>query len=247
MAVAADLRVRIRGADAPLPEDVAALVSDIWDRECAQRPGLFNGCVFCADAIASHEIVGHWTEYRRVLAQLRQPALFDVLGIRSLAVNGLIDCADGLVLGRRQRNAVYFPACWQAAPAGSVEARSGDGVDLVEQVLAELQEELGMTASDIVSTRPVLAIEHPESRIVDIGFLLETPLAYTDIAHRHTACGNAEYEALRAIPAAGLTEFLVRTGPTLMPSARLMLGAWIEAQGSSATRRRDSGAPPPRD
>ncbi len=243
MPVTADLRVRIRGADAPLPADVAALVSDVWDRECAQRPGLFDGRVFCADAIDAHEIVGHWTDYRRVLAQLRRPTLLDVLRVRSLAVNGLIACADGLVLGRRQRDAVYFPGCWQAAPAGSVEARSDDGVDLAGQLLAELQEELGMAASDIVSMRPVLAIGHPESRIVDIGFLLETPLSFEDVAHRHATGGNDEYDALRAIPAAGLADVLAQGNPTLMPSARLMLEAWIEAQGGGAVRRRDPAAP----
>ena len=233
--MAAGLRVRVRGSDAPMPADVAAIVSEIWDHERRRRPGLFNGRVFCADAIAHDEIVGHWTEYRRVLAQLRRPALFDALRIRSLAVTGLIDCADGLVLGRRHRDAVYFPGCWQAAPAGSVEARSGDGVDLAEQLLAELREELGMTPSDIVSMRPVSAIGHADSRIVDIGFLLETPLAFSEIERLHAAGGNAEYDALRAIPAAALPEFLATADPTLMPSARLMLGAWIEAQDANVS------------
>ncbi len=241
MPVTADLRVRIRGVNAPLPAAVAALVSDVWDRERARRPGLFDGRVFCADAIDAHEIVGHWTNYRKALAQLRRPALFDVLRVRSLAVNGLIACADGLVLGRRQRDAVYFPGCWQAAPAGSVEARSGDGVDLAGQLLAELQEELGMAASDIVSMQPVLAIGHPESRIVDIGFLLETPLGFGDVAHRHATGGNAEYDALRAIPAAELAEFLAQGNPTLMPSARFMLEAWIEMQDGGKVRCRSPG------
>ncbi len=233
--VAADLRVRIRGTDAPMPGDVAAIVSEIWDRECARRPALFNGRVFCADAIGRHEIVGHWTEYRRVLAQLRRPALFDVLGIRSLAVNGLVACADGLVLGRRHGDAVYFPGHWQAAPAGSVEARSGDEVDLPGQLLAELQEELGLAPADIVAMMPVLAIEHAGSRIVDVGFLLETPLGFPEIERLHDAGGNAEYDALQAVPPATVSEFLEREDPTLMPSARLMLGAWIGAQGAGTT------------
>ncbi len=226
--VAADLRVRVQGADPPLPADLAAIVSGIWMEECRRRPALFNGRVFCADAIGRHEIVGHWTEYRRVLAQIREPALCDALRVRSLAVNGLIGCPDGLLLGRRHQEAVYLSGHWQAAPAGSVEARGDDEPDLAAQLLAELEEELGLRPSDVRAMQPALAIEHADTRIVDVGFLLRTSLRFDEIQRLHAACGNGEYDQLRVIPYARIPLFLMDDEPTLLPSARLLLEAWSE-------------------
>ena len=226
--VAADLRIRTHGADAPMPAWVAASVASIWDEERRRRPALFNGRVFCADTIGHDEIVGHWTEYRRVLAQVRQPSLFEALGIRSLAVNGLITCADGLVLGRRSADAVYLPGYWQAAPAGSVEAEPGDEPDLDRQVLVELREELGLTPADVTAMRPVLAIEHADTRIVDVGFLLETHRTFREIERLHRAAGNTEYDDLLLIAPGSLREFLARDDPMLTPSARFLLQIWAD-------------------
>ena len=234
VAIAPDLRIRIEGADAPLPASLAKVVAEIWNQECAQLPSLFNGRVFCADTIGHDEIVGHWTEYRRVLAQIRRPSLFSGLGIRSLAVNGLIECAEGLVLGRRHPHAVYFPGCWQAAPAGTVEARDGDDLDLARQLLAELREEVGLLDIDIVAMRPVIAIEHAATHIVDIGYLLRTSRRFSDIERLWNAAGNDEYDRLQVLAPALLPDFLDRAGPTLMPSARLLLAAWLAAVERSA-------------
>ena len=226
--VAADLRVHTHGTDAPMPASVAASVASIWEEERRRRPALFNGRVFCADTIDHDEIVGHWTEYRRVLAQIRRPSLFEALGIRSLAVNGLIACADGLVLGRRSADAVYLAGCWQAAPAGSVEAEPGDEPDLDRQVLAELREELGLIPADVMAMRPVLAIEHAATRIVDVGFLLSTHRTFREIGRLHRTAGNAEYDALRLVAPGSVREFLVRDDPMLAPSARFLLRSWAD-------------------
>lgn len=206
-----------------LPPALEAEVSAIWADERRRRPSLFNGRVFCADWIAPDRIAGHWTEYCRVLAQMRRPALFDSLQIRSLAVNGLLECADGLLLGRRHGDAVYLAGCWQAAPAGTVEARSGHDLDLAHQLLEELREELGLEAGDIVQMRPVAAIEHAETHVVDVGFLLRTPLSFAEVVARHRSGGNGEYDCLQRVGMTEIDHFLQAAGPTLLPSARILM------------------------
>ena len=207
-----------------LPPALEAEVSAIWMDEQSRRPSLFNGRVFCADRIAPDRITGHWTEYRRVLAQMRRPELFDRLRVRSLAVNGLLECTDGLLLGRRHQDAVYLAGCWQAAPAGAVEARrSGHDLDLTRQLLEELREELGLEAGDIVQLRPLAAIEHAGTHVVDVGFLLRTPLSFADVAARHRSGGNAEYDRLQRVALAEIDRFLQAAGPTLLPSARILM------------------------
>jgi hypothetical protein len=196
-----------------LSQAVEAQVAALWEDALRTRPGLFNGTVFSADMVAPGHIEGHWTEYRRVLAQILNNDLFALLQVRPLAVNGLLRCADGFVLGRREPNSVYQPGLWQSPPAGSVERRSGrtgpdpvGGVDLAEQVLAECQEELGLEPGQVTVLRPVVAVEHPGSRVVDIGMLLQTPLRFAQVHAAWAKGGNREYDQLRlaALTPAGL-------------------------------------------
>ncbi|NPD69079.1 hypothetical protein HN018_13420 [Lichenicola cladoniae] len=209
-----------------LPAEIEAMIAAFWAEQCALRPSLFNGRVFCADRVTASEIGGHWTEYRRTFAQLLQPSLFPLLSIRALAVNGLVECADGLILGRRQPGSIYLPGCWQAAPAGNVEAREDDSLDLEDQLLAELQEELGLGRDDVDLLRAVAAIEHGVSHVIDVGFLLRTRLDFAQVRERHAQSGNDEYDVLRLVPVAGIEQFVAETGPALLPSARILIDRW---------------------
>ena len=228
-ALRAEVSLAVDGAMPELPPDLEQQVASIWAVERALRPDLFNGRVFCADRIAPDRIAGHWTEYRRVLAQMRRPALFDRLGIRALAVNGLIECPDGLVLGRRQAGAVYLPGFWQAPPAGNVEARGAATIDLAGQLLAELHEELGLQPAEVRDMRAVAAIEHAGTHVVDVGFLLRTPLSFTAMEARRMLAGNAEYDALRVVAPHDVPRLLAGDEPMLLPSARILMRCWNAA------------------
>lgn len=222
----ADVRLLVDRTAPTLPAEIEAMIDAFWVEQCALRPSLFNGRVFCADRVTATEIGGHWTEYRRTFAQLLRPSLFPLLAIRALAVNGLVECADGLILGRRQPDAIYLPGCWQAAPAGNVEAREDDSLDLAEQLLAELQEELGLGRDDVDLIRSVAAIEHGVSHVIDVGFLLRTRLTFTQVRERHAQSGNDEYDVLRLVPVDGIAQFVAEAGPALLPSARILIERW---------------------
>jgi hypothetical protein len=206
---------------------IEAETAALWDQARRARPDLFNGTVFSADNITPTRIEGHWTEYRRVLAQMRMPDLFAALRIRALAVNGLLECADGFVVGRREPGSIYQPGAWQGAPAGSVERRcdassanrgGNKRIDLAEQILAECEEELGLEARDIVVLRPLAAVEHPGSHVVDIGLLLRTGLDFAQVRAAWESGGNREYDQLHLLGADTQPG-----GLPLTPSTRAML------------------------
>jgi hypothetical protein len=228
----ADPRLYVTRPMPALPAPLEAAIDRLWDAAQARTGGaLFNGRVFSADVITRHLVCGHWTEFRRIVAQMARPDLHAALGIRPLAVGGVLHGPDGVVFGRRPARAVYQAGEWQLPPAGSLDPtalRAGGRVDFVAQVLAELREEVGLEAADIDDIRPLAIVEHARaghgSHVLDLGIGLRTRLAAAEIQARHAAHGNGEYAPpLTIIPVAGLPAFLAAGGPLVNLQAPVFL------------------------
>ena len=226
-AVAPGLRLSVVRA---MPDLSAALDTEIdrlWAGAQARMGGkLFNGRVFSANLVAADLLAGHWTEFRRIVAQMDRPALFAELGLRPLAVNGIVHGPDGVVFGRRPADAVYQPGQWQLPPAGSVDnsaARPDGAVDILAAVLTELREELGLTSDTVCASQPLAIVEHAGSHVLDLGIALRTTLTAAQIRTAHAAAGNAEYAELEVVAIADLPGFLASVAGGLTPQTPVFL------------------------
>jgi len=189
-------------------------IEAIWQETRQKHPGLYNGRVFCLSDLTENTLPGFWCEYRWVLAQMRSPELAAQLRLRSLAVTALLICPEGVVLGRRNPKSLYLPGYWQGVPAGSVEARPGDEtIDLKAQLLAELEEEIGLREAVSISG-PFLACEHDTTHIVDLGFAIRTSLGFAAIETAWRARANDEYDALECHPWHEIAPLTSRVLPT---------------------------------
>lgn len=194
-------------------------IDTVWQAARQKFPKLYNGRVFCLSHMDAARLEGFWCEFRWVLAHMRDPALAEKLHLRSLAVTGLMTCKEGIVLGRRNPNALYLPGLWQGVPAGSVETRDeNDPLDLGAQLMAELEEEVGMTGQ-VRLRGPFLACEHSTTHIVDLGFLIETDLPFETIRTGWQAKANDEYDELICIPVADR----YKIEADVLPTTRAML------------------------
>ncbi len=225
--IAPEVRVRVVREMAPLPAALEAEIDRLWDAAQVRMNGkLFNGRVFSADVITPHLICGHWTEFRRIVAQMDCHELFRVIGARPLAVGGVIVGPDGVVFGRRPARAIYQAGEWQLPPAGSVDPGAGRAegvVDIVAQLLVELEEELGMPAEAVREPRALGIVEHGGSHVLDLGIFARTELRADEILAAHRAGGNGEYDPVRVVPVAELPAFLAQAGAMLNHQAPVFL------------------------
>ena len=229
--VSPDVEVRITREMPRLSPELEVLIDQIWARAAARVEAggagrLFNGRVFCIDTIAPSLITGHLTEYRRLVAQAENHALFAELGIRSLAACGVLRCSGGVVIGRRHAAAIYQPGMWQLCPAGSVDAgvrRANGTMDFRTQLLIELREELGLDRDAIGDVTPLCVVEHPGSHVCDLGLATTTAIDAGSVLEAHHSRGNGEYDPLRIIPIEGLPAFIENVGNSLVWPARIFL------------------------
>ena len=225
--IAGDARFRISRRMPSLPAALDAELDRLWEAAQRRMRGtLFNGRVFSADTITPELVCGHWTEYRRIVAQMVRPELYEQLGVRSLAVGGAILGPDGIVFGRRPPDAIYQAGEWQLPPAGSVDpgvAGAGDDVDVVGQLFVELREELGLAEECVGDLRLLCIVEHAGSRVLDLGIAMRTELTAAQIHATHAARGNGEYHPLEVIQPDALAEFFGRSGNTVNLQAPVFL------------------------
>jgi 8-oxo-dGTP pyrophosphatase MutT (NUDIX family) len=225
-----DLQVRITRAMPALPEPIEQQVAAIWAAAQATNPTLFNGLVFSADRITPTLIEGHWTEYRRTIAQIRTPDLAATLSLRPLAVCGVLLChkagQPAVLFGRRSGLASYMPGQWQMPPAGSVDISAAGPaglVDLASALFGELQEEVGLGRDQVCRLLPLCAVEHPGAGVVDVGFLIETALEGSAVLAAQARCGNAEYADLCILTLDEIPLLTHAWGTNLVPTAHHFL------------------------
>jgi hypothetical protein len=222
-----------------------AEVERLWQAARARLgAALFNGQVFSADRIRPRRVGGHFTEFRRIVAQVARPDLFAELGLRPLAVNGVVRLRSGVLIGRRSLRTAYQAGMWQLPPAGSVDAGAADAsgrIDLVAQLLKELHEEVGIAAERSAVGQPLCIVEHPGSHVLDVGIPIEVSIDAATALALHARAGNGEYEPVRVVPEADLPSFLARLGGAVVPPARIFLArlGWLEP---SDTGRLPAGA-----
>lgn len=229
--IAPDVTARVTRAMPALPYELDAVVEKLWQQairrvEQGGAGRLFNGQVFSADTITPHAITGHMTEFRRIVAQMDEPTLAPGLNLRPLAVCGMVRCAGGIVIGRRPSGAVYQPGLWQLPPAGSVDhhaLRPDGSIDLIGHILTELTEELGLSPDQVSDPMPLCAVEHPGSRVTDLGIRLACPLSAEAVRAAHQARANREYDPLLVIAPGALEDFIDSLGDAVVPPAREFL------------------------
>lgn len=221
--VSPDITARIVRAMPPLDPALEAVVERHWQAACARHP-LFNGQVFCADRYDATGLEGHWTEYRREVAQMADPGLFPLLRVRALAVCGALCCPDGVVLGLREAGSVYQPGQWQLPPAGSVDrgADRGGTADLRAALLAELEEELGLTPDAVTAIRPLCLVEHPAG-VLDLGMQVTTLLGAAEVLAAHRARGNREYAEVAVVAVADVPGWIADRGGAAVPTVGALL------------------------
>ena len=200
---------------------VSARVDEIWAEEQKKTGNrLTNGTIYSLfDHCAAHLRIQP-AEYRHVLARRRAPELADAgLGIRPLAVTGILLCADGLVLGRRSNQVASDTGLWEPAPAGGLSRP-----DAVAQLLEELREEVGLEPSQVILRDACGLVEDVESGVIDIVFRLDSTASAREVRGTHAARATNEYAELAIVPRSEIAGFLEINEARLLPALRPMLG-----------------------
>jgi hypothetical protein len=211
-----EFTIKINGVLPKLSADLENEVERLWLAEHNRRgKAIFNGRIMSASTVSSDGIHGYIVEYRHLIAQRSRPELFKDLQVRPVAVSGLLECADGIVFGRRADSMTQDAGLWELVPSGGIdtskindERHSTVKVDFLPQILIELHQEIGIKSSFVSSVKPFCLVDDTDSHTLDIGIAIELPLSYNEILTTHRDTATKEYDKLRLVPRSEINQFI---------------------------------------
>jgi hypothetical protein len=187
-------------------------IARIWALEMeASGARLFNGLLFSVEQLTADTVSGCLVEYRIYLAQLRRPEFYSELRVQPLAVTGLLQNQEGLFFGLRHSGLAQQPDCWELIPAGGIDATTlteDARVQPHEQLLCELEEEVGLKRAKVETPRLVCFSEDLDSHIFELVWDLETVLDTESILAAQGAVRHPEHTKILCVPWRDLNDFL---------------------------------------
>lgn len=194
-----------------LSDDVKRQIDSFWEQERNQNPLLFNGNIMSATSYNKERVIGQFVEYKHFMAQIRQPELKKHLQINVLAISGVTQASNYVLIGKRGKQVAHYPGYYELTPSGGVDSDAfvGHYVDYQEQFQRELEEETGYKKQQIVAINPLYLVQ--EDSCLDI--VANIQLSITDLNVKATH----EYEELIWIARDRLRQFVDKHRHEVVP------------------------------
>lgn len=176
-----------------------AVVDGVWRRALRVAESLHDGRILTVSSISRTEIVVSPVAYRYWYAQFTAGV---PLGIRPLAVTGVLRLANGFLMGQRSRALLEDGGLWEFAPSGGVQAPTDEATGVVDphaQVVVEAREELNINASDLGHGEPLAIIENEITRVVDLVYMYRPAIDIETIRGRAAGARDREYTELEEV------------------------------------------------
>lgn len=201
------LKVQLEESLVQLSAEIENQIEMLWQKESVKKgKQLFNGFIVSVVRMNDSKLVLRRAEYRHFVAQRLEPNLYAHLKIQPLAVSGLMFSGQKLIFGKRAEFVNQDPGCWELVPSGGVTP------DLIEkyeekafheQLMLEMEEELGIKRSQVSSLNATAVIEDTIAHVFDVVISAQMSAVDTPLQ-----VASTEYSDFQQIELKNLFNFL---------------------------------------
>ena len=225
--------LRVSGDLPPLSSDGQAHTDSVWAAlKLRREDALYDDPLLLLEHYDSEGMKGCWSNYRRYVTARDEP---DRIGrVTPIGVTGVLVCGDLVVVGERAGSVTSYPGYFELAPSGGVDRNFFDPatgrVDYVEQLLGELEEEVGLDRSVVVRIETLGVVRELDDPCCDICVRLDLGIDRAALDQALGGTVQPEYARLFSVDRTGLRTFANRHQELLPTSAAILrhLG-WIKA------------------
>lgn len=199
-----------------------ALVEHLWKKACEKsQETLFNGQILSLVSLEENRMIGRFVDYKYFIAQMLDPTLRDVLSINPVGISGITHAGDKILIGQRSAFVTQYKGLFEAAPSGGINtsALNGSSIDYLKAITLELEEETGITPSQILEITPFALVKHKALHFVEIciNIIVEPSLQKTHV-HR-----EGEYQDCAWMEKSQITEKIKKQPSLFVPLSVFLL------------------------
>ena len=209
----------------------ASRIEELW-KEAIRVRSLHNGGLLAFySSFYTHghlEVCAYVSDYKEFMAGREDRAIR--FGIRPVAVSGVLVVRDAnevlYVVFARRKEVTQLPGYVELVPSGGidpVEVGTAGSVAYDKQILAELSEEVGISADLVSAVRGFVLVYDPQERVYDIGCRVELSIRKEEF--QKLAKLSEEYEGLICVPYNELNEFINSNREVVVPTSLAILAA----------------------
>lgn len=217
--------VRLVEVERACPRGLEQRIDAVWQQLKAARPGeLYDGSVATLESATPEEIRVGRAPFRHFAAQSADDDIRRDLDLWCLGVSGVTTAADRLLFGRRAA-VTHYRGHWELLPSGHLpaEGRIGARLDPIGQLLDELHEEVGIPRERVVGTRALALVPDAAIQVSDLFFGLALDHSWTELEPLIATPPRDEYDAIVALEAHEVTDFLDRPDARVLDTTRAVL------------------------
>lgn len=181
-----DIKLRYDDDAMILPTSWQQKADDYWRQQQALNAKLFDAkiVILSTDANIANPIINVVAIDYRYLYAYRQHIRHDDFTLCSVGVIGIIQCHDGIIIGRRAAHSGLMPNMWEFIPAGGVDLTYLDDdnhINPKNNIYDEAAEELNITAQQIDRIKIVGILKYHHIDMIEIAYNLTVNLSFNEI------------------------------------------------------------------
>lgn len=202
-------------------------IETLWEQANQNAGGkLFNGKIFCLKSFEKDRLIGQFVEYKYYLAQHIDPGLRSVLPIEVISITGITHFEDKVLLGLRSSFVSGYPEHFELAPSGSIDPTSmSDGsIDYTKAIIRELEEETGISPTQIVKISPIAMIQDDAQQLWEICM----NIVVQKNVEKETFFPGKEYTQLWWMPRQQLREKMSNSPDRFVPLSVFLYQTFID-------------------
>lgn len=217
--------VNSTAADFNLSQMQKHQVEAIWESEKGKSANIYNGKLLSFIAFDQERLLAKFVDYNYYIAQLVDPALKSIFGIKPICVSCMTYTGKEWLIGRRSENVTSGRRLLELAPAGGIDPRSVvDGqVDLNVQVFHELEEETGLLKENVKEIVPIVLLYDFDEEVYEVCMKIEVHKKIADF----NLSANSEYEELSWVSEDQLTQLLQNQENQFLPLSRYLIHTYL--------------------
>lgn len=180
-----------------LPNSLERRVAEIWTTSA--NPTLTDGSLLSVCQIGTEVLSVTVVPYRYWYAQASHGIS---LGIRPLAVTGVLRVRGGFVMGLRRSDSIEDPALWEFVPSGSVDpkcALDSGAISPAAQVYIEAMEELLLSPYQLSTPTFFTCLDNETSGVVDLVYQVQVSDAAVKVPSPSGSQDLVEHEVLAVV------------------------------------------------